>query len=86
MNAPILRGYPPEAVVAEKFHAMERFSASPSRWKDYYDVWLISEYFEFDSRSLYKAIDTTFRNRNTRIPDKRPTSLTAEFASAHKDG
>jgi predicted nucleotidyltransferase component of viral defense system len=86
MDAPILRGYPPEAVVAEKFHAMEKFSASPSRWKDYYDVWLISEFFELDSQSLHKAIDTTFRNRNTRIPDKTPASLTAEFAFAHKDG
>jgi hypothetical protein len=86
MGAPILRGYPPETVVAEKFHAMERFSASPSRWKDYYDVWLISDYFEIDSQSLYNAIDTTFRNRNTRLPDKRPASLTAEFASVHKDG
>lgn len=86
MDAPILKGYPPEAVVAEKLHAMERFSASPSRWKDYYDIWLISEYFELDSQSLHKAIDNTFKNRNTRIPDKRPKSLTAEFASVYKDG
>jgi predicted nucleotidyltransferase component of viral defense system len=86
MDAPILRGYPPEAVVAEKFHAMERFSLLPSRWKDYYDVWLISEYFELDSHSLHKAIDNTFSNRKTRVPDKRPVSLTAEFASTHKDG
>ena len=85
MDAPILKGYPPEAVVAEKFHAMERFSALPSRWKDYYDIWLISQYFELDSQSLHNAIDTTFKNRNTRIPDKRPKSLTTEFASVHKD-
>lgn len=86
MDAPILSGYPPETVVAEKFHAMERFAASPSRWKDYYDIWLISEHFAFSSQSLQKAIDTTFKNRASKIPNKRPASLTVEFASLHKVG
>lgn len=85
MDAPVLRGYPPETVVAEKFHAMERFVSSPSRWKDYYDIWLISEHFEFNSLSLQKAIDATFKNRATKIPNKRPASLTIEFASMHWD-
>ncbi len=77
---PLLNGYPPEAVVAEKFHTMQRFVERPSRWKDYYDVWLISENFEFNNEILQKAIFKTFKSRSTEIPTKQPMSLSARFA------
>jgi len=77
-----MKGYPKETVVAEKFHAMIRHGDLNSRMKDYYDIWLISETFEFDGRSLQKAIETTFNNRDTEIPNERPSSMSAEFASA----
>jgi predicted nucleotidyltransferase component of viral defense system len=77
-----LKAYPKEAVVAEKFHAMLRHGDLNSRMKDYYDIWLISETFEFESSALQKAIETTFRNRDTEIPAERPISLSVEFASA----
>lgn len=75
-----MKGYPKEAVVAEKFHAMIRHGDLNSRMKDYYDIWLISETFEFDGGSLQKAIEVTFNNRNTDIPNERPSSMSAEFA------
>ena len=78
---PLLNVYPPEAVVAEKFHAMQRFVERPSRWKDYYDVWLISENFGFEDKILQKAIFKTFESRATEIPTTQPTSLSAKFAS-----
>jgi hypothetical protein len=84
MSHPQLISYPVESVVAEKFHAMERFALIPSRWKDYYDIWLISEHFEFNDQSLRKAIAKTFENRSTAIPTSRPISLTIEFASKHR--
>ena len=77
---PLLNGYPPEAVVAEKFHAMQRFVERPSRWKDYYDVWLISENFRFEDKILQNAIFKTFKNRATEIPTAQPASLSAKFA------
>jgi predicted nucleotidyltransferase component of viral defense system len=77
-----LKGYPKESVVAEKFHAMIRHGDLNSRMKDYYDIWLISETFEFEGQALQKAIETTFRNRGTEIPMERPASLSMEFASA----
>lgn len=77
---PLLNVYPPEAVVAEKFHAMQRFVERPSRWKDYYDVWLISENFGFEDILLQKAIFKTFENRATEIPTTQPPSLSAKFA------
>jgi predicted nucleotidyltransferase component of viral defense system len=85
MAAPELRGYPIESVVSEKFHAMQRYAEIPSRWKDYYDIWIISRHFEFDSQSLQKAISKTFERRGMEIPAGRPVSLTAEFAEKNTE-
>jgi predicted nucleotidyltransferase component of viral defense system len=76
-----LKAYPKESVVAEKFHAMTRHAELNSRMKDYYDLWLISETFEFEGTALQKAIETTFKNRDTELPIERPIALTPEFAS-----
>lgn len=85
MSGPELRGYPVESIVSEKFHAMQRHLESPSRWKDYYDIWLISEHFEINSRSLESAIAKTFEKRGTEIPIGRPLSLTIEFANKYSE-
>lgn len=74
-----MRSYPKEAVVAEKFHAMVRHAHLNSRMKDYYDLWLILQTFEFESPNLQKAIETTFKKRDTYLPTERPIGLTAEF-------
>ncbi|MGC1375655.1 MAG: nucleotidyl transferase AbiEii/AbiGii toxin family protein [Anaerolineales bacterium] len=79
-----IRTYPVESVVAEKFHAMQRYADIPSRWKDYYDVWLISESFELDDRSLQRAVAKTFEKRDTIIPVERPISLTVDFATKYR--
>jgi len=83
LASPKLRSYPIESVIAEKFHAMQRFASTPSRWKDYYDIWLISDHFELDDESVSIAIERTFHNRVTQIPKERPAFLTAEFASKY---
>jgi len=77
-----MKGYPKEAVVAEKFHAMVRHAELNSRMKDYYDLWLVLETFEFEDMIIQKAIETTFRKRDTEIPGKRPLSLSVEYAYA----
>jgi len=82
LKAVLLKGYPKEAVVAEKFHAMVRHGELNSRMKDYYDLWLILETFEFDGWSLQMAIEATFRKRDTEIPDERPLSLSNTYARA----
>jgi predicted nucleotidyltransferase component of viral defense system len=79
-----MKGYPKESVVAEKFHAMIRHGDLNSRMKDYYDLWLISETFEFDGLSLQNAIEATFNNRDTDIPDDRPSPLSDDFARANQ--
>ena len=79
-----MKGYPKESVVTEKFHAMVRHAALNSRMKDYYDLWLILKTFEFECRSLQKAMETTFKKRDTELPAERPVSLTVEFASVNQ--
>ncbi len=84
-KAPRLKGYPRESIVSEKFHAMIRHAQLNSRFKDYYDIWLISENFEFEDHSLQKAIEKTFAKRQTDIPIERPVGLTSEFAKTNRD-
>ncbi|WP_345345816.1 nucleotidyl transferase AbiEii/AbiGii toxin family protein [Candidatus Villigracilis affinis] len=86
MECPQLMGYSPEFVVSEKLHAMGKYVEAPSRWKDYYDVWLISEYFEFNIFILQEALVTTFENRNTEISVSRPKYLSADFALKYQAG
>ncbi len=76
--APILRMYPRETVVAEKFQAMVYLGTINSRMKDFYDVWLLSRRFGFDGATLAEAILRTFANRETKI-DLDPVCFRNEF-------
>lgn len=70
-----VKSYPKETVVAEKFHAMIRHAELNSRFKDYYDLWLISETFEFEGQSLQKASRQPLRNAIQNCPQKSPLVL-----------
>jgi len=48
--------------------------------KDFYDLWVMSERFEFAGTALAEAIRRTFACRDTAIPLEAPLALTAEFA------
>jgi predicted nucleotidyltransferase component of viral defense system len=80
MPAPQLRGYPPETVIAEKLEAMVVLDEINSRMKDFYDVWLIAQHFEFEGSLMKQAIHATFRQRRTDIPAGLPLALTDAFA------
>jgi predicted nucleotidyltransferase component of viral defense system len=79
--APVLRAYPMEAVIAEKFHAMVEKGIANSRMKDFVDVWLLSQEFEFSGKSLANAIAITFEVRGTALPAEIPIALTDAFSS-----
>lgn len=51
-SAPRIRVYPREAVVAEKLHAMVCHGERNTRYKDFYDVYLLARHFEFAGRTL----------------------------------
>ena len=82
MPSPHLRAYPPETVIAEKFHAMVVLGRANSRMKDYYDVWMLTSAFEIEHERLRLAIVATFARRNTAVPALVPDA----WASLRKQG
>ncbi len=76
--APRLTMYPLQTVVAEKLEAMVRLGTLNSRFKDFYDIWLLARHFAFDGASLVAAISATCAHRGTVISG-RPAALTEAF-------
>jgi hypothetical protein len=79
MEAPVIRAYPREASIAEKFHAMVVLDIRNSRMKDFYDIWFMANTWTFDMASLSNAIFASFERRRTAIPTTVPFALTEEF-------
>lgn len=80
LAAPRVWTYPPETMVAEKFHAVVSLEMINSRLKDFYDLWFMSEIMNFDFLLLKSAIHNTFLHRHTPIPNSLPAGLTLPFA------
>jgi predicted nucleotidyltransferase component of viral defense system len=64
-----VRVYSPETILAEKIHAVVRLGWINSRMKDLFDIWLIASSQEIDGLTLSKALQTTFKARETPIPE-----------------
>jgi hypothetical protein len=79
--APVLRAYPRQTVVAEKYQAMVALGIANSRIKDFFDVWFLARRFDFDGAMLCQAIRATFRGRKTPLPTETPLALTSEFGT-----
>jgi predicted nucleotidyltransferase component of viral defense system len=73
LPAPLLRGYPRETVVAEKFEALVKLGLINSRMKDFYDLWTLARAFPFGGPTLAR--------RGTALPEREPVALTAAFAA-----
>jgi hypothetical protein len=78
LPAPQIRGYSKESTIAEKFEAMVRLGIMNSRMKDFLDIQLLSHQFDFDGKTLARAIEKTFSTRHTAIPI-HPTAFTDAF-------
>jgi predicted nucleotidyltransferase component of viral defense system len=79
MDAPLIRAYPRESAIAEKFHAMVVLDIRNSRMKDFYDIWLMANTWTFDMALLRSAILTSFERRGSPIPEDIPFALTEAF-------
>jgi len=77
--APSIRAYPPEAVVAEKLHALVVIGERNSRYKDFYDLHVLARQFNFDGARLASAIVATFERRRTATDAALPVGLTPRF-------
>lgn len=67
LPAPKLLCYSRESAIAEKFEAVIKLGSLNSRMKDFYDIWLLSRQFCFESFKLMEAIRLTFRQRQTEL-------------------
>lgn len=80
--APRIRAYPPEAVIAEKLHALFVLGGANSRMKDFFDLASMARYRTFDGTRLRNAIAATFERRRFDIPAGDPVGLSGAFAEA----
>lgn len=78
--APVLLGYPREAVIAEKLQALTALGMLNSRLKDYFDTWLLSRLYSFEGPLLAAAIQATFQNRATPV-EAEPPGLSEAYSS-----
>ena len=80
LGRPRLLGYPVEATLAEKLHAVVELGLTNSRMKDYYDLWAAQTLGITTPGALGAAIRHTFARRETAVPRELPEGLTSAFA------
>lgn len=76
---PTLRAYPRDTVVSEKLETLVALGIANSRMKDYFDLWILSRYSDFDGTQLSRAIRATFERRGTPLPEGEPFGLSGAF-------
>lgn len=65
--APELKGYTPQTSIAEKFESIIRLGFANTRMKDFYDIWLLIQQFDFDRQELQSIIHQVSKNRGTSV-------------------
>lgn len=81
--APDLLCYSRESSIAEKFEAMIKLGMLNSRMKDFYDIWLLANQFDFKGDELRDAVSCTFKKRGVDMPENI-TAFSGEFIEAKK--
>ena len=69
MKAPIVYAYSLYSVISEKFEAIVSLGNANSRYKDFYDIYILADKYEFDGRKLREAVRETFEHRATAFDD-----------------
>lgn len=72
MEAPEIKAYSTETIIAEKFEAMIDLAEANSRMKDFYDVYQLLSKNHFDPKTLLEAVRQTFKRRNTELSSNHP--------------
>ena len=65
MEAPKVNAYSLESSIAEKLEAIVKNGFLNSRYKDFYDIYVLSEKYPFNYEKLHSAVVETFTNRKT---------------------
>lgn len=69
MEAPNVFAYSLVSAVAEKFEAFVSLGLANSRYKDFYDIYVIATQYNIDGSLLQGAIVETFKYRETKFED-----------------
>jgi len=68
-ESPMIYAYSEVSSIAEKFEAIVSLAYDNSRFKDYYDIYVISTTRDFDGEELAEAVRETFEHRKTALDD-----------------
>lgn len=68
-ESPQVYAYSLCSTVAEKFEAIVSLAYDNSRFKDYYDIYVLSTTQDFEGKELLEAVSETFENRHTSIAE-----------------
>ncbi len=77
LKLPQVLVYPRQTIIAEKYEAIVSRGMLNSRLKDYFDLWLLEETFDFPYEALKTSILQTFQRRETKLPNETPIGLKA---------
>lgn len=69
MEAPEVYAYSIYSVIAEKFEAFVSLGLANGRYKDFYDIYVLSASYDLDGAELQNAITETFTHRETGFDD-----------------
>lgn len=69
MEAPEVYAYSIYSVIAEKFEAFVSLGLANGRYKDFYDIYVLSENYDLDGEELRNAIKETFAHSGTSFDD-----------------
>lgn len=69
MDVPKIYAYSISSVISEKFETIVSLGDANSRYKDFYDIYLLAERYDLDGAELKEAIRETFEHRDTGFDD-----------------
>lgn len=69
MEHPEIYAYSISSVISEKFEAIVSLGDANSRYKDFYDIYILADRYDFDGIELKEAVRETFEHRGTGFDD-----------------
>lgn len=79
-----LATYPPETAIAEKLEALVKLGVATGRLNDFFDLYVLATYSDFEGAVVARAIRATFLNRQTALPSTVPPALADSFAKTQQ--
>ena len=69
MDVPKIYAYSISSVISEKFEAIVSLGDANSRYKDFYDIYILADRYDLDGTELKEAVRKTFEHRGTCFDD-----------------